>query len=138
MASNPPEKKIGCGFLALFFVLCILAPLGLIWALTKAGPKIVEREVARVTSPDGGLDALISVREAGEKAPKAYYVGVAPKGAIPDEPGIALTIDGVERDSDLAAKWKGRALVITFRSGRFFKKESVVTVGNRRVDVIYE
>lgn len=138
MDEKPSEKKIGCGFLALFFFLCILAPLGLIWFLTKVGPQIVEREVARVTSPDGSFDALISVREAGEKAPKAYYVGVAEKGKIPEETGIALTIDGVEKDADLHAAWRKEKLVVTFRTGRFFKKESFVTVGNRKVDVVYE
>lgn len=138
MATNPPEKKIGCGFLALFFGICILGPLGFIWTLNRLAPEVVEKEIARVTSPDGSLDLVIASADAGATTSTAYFVGVAQKGRDPDEAGLALTVDHLMKANDLMAAWRGEKLVIEVHSGRIFKNKTSVQVGSRKVDVVFK
>lgn len=104
------------------------------------GNAVGRDEVARVTSPDGALDAVLIETNGGATTSFGYDVEVVPHAAKADA-ATAATLYGATRNAQAYGanlRWVGtRELSVEYLQARWtHQKESVATVGNERVAVV--
>jgi hypothetical protein len=104
-----------------------------------SGSAVGRDEVARVTSPDGALDAVLIETNGGATTSFGYDVEVVPHAGKADAAAVA-TLYGATRNGQAYGanlRWVGaRELSVEYLQARWTRqKESTATVGNEKITV---
>jgi hypothetical protein len=101
-------------------------------------PDVVTRTIARVSSPDATLDAVLFTKDVGATARTAYYIAIVPKAAEAGDADTVYIGDYISKDT-VKMRWRGSLLLVTLPPGaRAFRQETAIDVGGRTVQIGYE
>jgi hypothetical protein len=104
------------------------------------GTEVGRDEVARVTSPDGALDAVLIETNGGATTSFGYDIEVVPRAGKADAAAVA-TLYGATRNGQAYGanlRWVGaRELSIEYLQASWTRqKETTATVGNEKITVV--